>query len=323
MHAHPQPSPALDLIGVEMEQVEQLLAEATAGVEEPLRSMLQCVLAGGKRLRPALVILVVRMFAVPDAQACRLGAAVETLHAATLVHDDMVDKSLLRRGRKTLHSTWSSGASVLAGDYLLAHSMGLLASLGLPRLLEVVAAALRALCAGEVRQAFADGAGWDREAYYSSIQSKTAALFAAAAESAGILAGATETQLAALRRFALELGVAYQIVDDVLDVIGDQEALGKPAGSDLRQGLLTLVTLLYLERVRGGDAVQPVVSGPMDDIQVRAAIDAIKASGAIEDALAEAGLHVRKCQEALGDLPDGAARNALSALAQLVLNRQR
>jgi geranylgeranyl pyrophosphate synthase len=324
MRRPPQSSPTPEVIGAQMEQVERLVAEATVGVEEPLRSMLQHVLSGGKRLRPKLVLLVVWLFMVPDGRACRLGAALETLHAATLVHDDMVDESPLRRGCRTLHSTWSNSASVLAGDYLLARSMGLLASLGLPRILEVIAEALRALCAGEIGQAFGSRDGpWDRKAYFLGIQSKTASLFAAAAESAGILAGATETQVATLQRFGLELGMAFQIVDDVLDLTGDEQSLGKPAGSDLRQGLVTLPTLLYLERARDGDAVQPVLSGARDHASMRTAVDAICASGAIEDALAEAGRHTRRCQDALRALPDGEARRALSELTALVLARNR
>jgi geranylgeranyl pyrophosphate synthase len=316
--------PMLEPIRPDMEQVERLLHETIAQVEEPLSSMLRRSLGGGKRLRPALVILIGRTFASPIAPFHRLAASVDMLHTATLVHDDLVDEATLRRGRKTLHTIWQSGATVLAGDYLLGRATSLIADLENPRILKVFAEILCTMCAGEIRWMLVTrGKHNRREDYYQSIEAKTAALFAASTEMAGILAGAGELQIAALHRFGRELGMAFQIVDDVLDFIGDEALLGKPAGSDLRQGLITLPTLCYLERAEDDSPVNAVLSGQRDEEHVRAAIEAICSSGAIEASLAEARAHARRSQEALATLPDNVSRQMLYALAEYVVERRR
>ena len=349
-----------------MERVESLLHETLAQAEEPLSSMLRRSLGGGKQLRPALVILIGQMFAssapplippiggrtlapplIPPTggRTCApfhgLAAAVEMLHAATLIHDDLVDVALLRRGRETLHTVWPAGAAVLAGDYLLGQATLLIAELEHPRILKVFAQVLCTMCAGEIRRMFVtrkkqshsraaveqtalgSTGQWGREDYYRSIDAKTASLFASAAEMAGILARAGEVQIAALRRFGRELGMAFQIVDDVLDFDSNETQLGKPAGSDLRQGLITLPILCYLERVEGSAPVNAVLSGQRDGEHVRAAIEAVCSSGAIEASLAEARAHARRSQEALATLPDNDSRLMLCSLAEYVVERKR
>ncbi len=313
--------PLLEPIRPEMERMERLLNDTLAQVEEPLRSMLRRSLGGGKRLRPALVILVGRMFA-SSAPFHSLAAAVDMLHTATLVHDDLVDGACLRRGHETLHTIWPAGATVLAGDYLLGQATSLIAELEHPRILRVFAATLCTMCGGEIRRMLtARKDPHRREDYYRSIKAKTASLFAASTEMAGILAGAEEPQIAALRRFGQELGMAFQIVDDVLDFIGDEPQLGKPAGSDLRQGVITLPTIYYLEAVADDEIVSAVLSGQRDWEHVRAAIETICSSGAIEDSLAEALTHARQSQEALTVLPDNASRHTLHSLAKYVVER--
>ena len=343
----------LEPIRPQMERVERLLYETLAQVEEPLGLRLRRSLGGGKRLRPALVVLVGRMFAsctsplIPPmggrtsaASFHSLAAAVEMLHIATLIHDDLVDGAPLRRGRETLHTVWPAGATVLAGDYLLAQAASLVAELERPRILKIFAETLCIMCAGEIRQMFVtrgeqghsrvaveqtalDSIGrCGREEYYRSIEAKTASLYAATTEMAGVLAGAEESQVVALRRFGRELGMAFQIVDDVLDFIGDEAQLGKPAGSDLRQGLITLPTLCYLERVEDGASINAVLSGQRDDEHVRVAIEAVCSSGAIEASLAEARAHARQSQEALATLPDNGSRHTLCSLAEYVVERK-
>lgn len=339
--------PLLEPIRPQVELVERLLHETLAKVEEPLRSMLHRSLSGGKRLRPALVILIGRMFSSATPPFHKLAAAVEILHTATLIHDDLVDGAALRRGHKTLHMIWPAGAAVLAGDYLLAWAASLIAELEHPRILKVFAETLRTMCTGEIRQIFVTkGKHKHLEDYYRNIEAKTASLFAASTEMAGILAGPRELQVAALRRFGRELGIAFQIVDDVLDFIGDEAQLGKPAGSDLRQGLITLPTLCYLESVEDDAPFNAMLSGKWDDgasprlldsrdacgpMQrkdaseelMRAAIEAVCSSGAIEASLAEARAHARRSQEALATLPDNASRQILCSLAEYVVERSR
>ncbi|MBC7263693.1 MAG: polyprenyl synthetase family protein [Chloroflexi bacterium] len=314
--------PLLEPIRSEMERVEHSLHEMLAKVEEPLNSMLRRPLDGGKRLRSALVLLVGQMFASPMEPFYRLAIAVEMLHTATLIHDDVVDESPLRRGYQTLHTIWPTGATVLAGDYLLAQAALLIAELGLPCILKVFAETLCTMCAGEIKQMVANKGRYShRENYYRSIEAKTASLFAATAEMAGILAGAGEQQIAALRHYGWELGIAFQMADDVLDFTGDEARLGKPAGSDLRQGLVTLPAIYYLEEVKGDTVVHAVLSGQRDEESVRAAIGAVCSSGGIEAALAEARVHASQSQEALATLPDNGSRQILRSLANYVVER--
>jgi geranylgeranyl pyrophosphate synthase len=316
--------PLLEPIRPDLRQVMRLLHGALARVEEPLGSELRASVEGGKYIRPALVILVGWLFSAEVAPFHRLAAAVEVLHTATLIHDDLVDGAALRRGHETLHTSWSAGMTVLVGDALLAQTAALVAELDCPRLLGVFAGALRAMSTGEIAQLLSAGkAHRSREGYHRRIEAKTAALCAAATEMAAILADAKEAQVAALRRFGWELGVAFQIADDVLDFVGDEAQLGKPAGSDLRQGLVTLPTICYLEQARSSAVVDAVLAGRGDEKLVRVAIETICASGAVDAALDEARTHARQAQEALAGVPDSDSRRTLLALADYAVERRR
>jgi geranylgeranyl pyrophosphate synthase len=316
--------PLLEPIRPDLEQVMSLLRETLAQIGEPLGSELRESIAGGKCIRPALVILVGQLFSAEVAPFHKLAAAVEVLHTATLIHDDLVDGAALRRGRETLHTSWPTGVTVLVGDALLAQTAALVAELGCPRILGVFADALRAMSAGEIEQLLTAGkAQRSRESYYRRIEAKTASLCAAATEMASILARAEEAQAAALRRFGWELGIAFQIVDDVLDFTGDEAQLGKPAGSDLRQGLVTLPTICYLEQARSSAVVHAVLAGQGDEQLVRVAIETICASGAVDAALEEARSHAWQGQEALALLPDGGPRQTLLALIEYAVERKR
>jgi len=307
-----------------MEGVQRVLDENLAQVGDPLFGVLQPRVAGGKRLRAALVMLVCRMLNASPDPLQHLAAAVEMLHSATLVHDDILDCSSVRRGSSALHTVWPVPAAVLAGDYLLARSTAIVAALNHPAVLKVFAEALCTLCAGEIRQMFVTlDTHTRRDEYYHSIEAKTAALFATAMQMAGMLAAASEAQTAALTSYGRQLGMAFQIADDVLDLVANEAEMGKPAGSDLRQGLATLPVLLYLDLdgVQGDGAVQAVLDGQRDEAQVQAALRAIRSSGAITAALAEAQVYVRRAQEALLTLPDTPPRHVLTALAEYVVAR--
>jgi geranylgeranyl pyrophosphate synthase len=323
MTAHLDLIPPLESVRSHLEQVQALLVASVADVEEPVCSLLRHALGGGKRLRGAVVILVGQLMACSPAPFLTLAAAIEMLHAATLVHDDVVDTSGLRRGHRTLNSVFPAGVAVLTGDCLLAISTSLVAELNHPRLLQVFARALRAICAGEVWQSLiTKGAHRHQEDYYRSIEAKSAALFAAATEMAGIAAGAQEPHVAALRAYGRELGLAFQIVDDVLDLTGTEPRLGKIPGSDLRQGVITLPTLYYLENAGNSSPVHTVLGGARDDEHVQAAIQAICESGAIQAALSHAREHAGSAQQALAQLPDRPAKLALHHLADFVVDRR-
>ncbi len=317
-------SQLLEPVRADLAGVQHVLEDELGQVSPPLRDVLQLRVGGGKRLRAALVVLSARLLGVPVAPFYTLGAAVETLHAATLIHDDVVDDSPVRRGQAALHTVWPVGATVLAGDYLLALSASLVAGLGQPALLKIFGGALCTICAGEIRQMQPPGDVADPRAEYErSIEAKTATLFAAATQMAAMLAGATETQVAALFTFGRELGMAYQITDDVLDLVADEEELGKAVGSDLRQGLLTLPVLLYLEGAAEDCPVREVLAGQNDEAHVQAALQAILSSGATAAALAEAHACASRARQALLIFPDVPARRTLAALAEYIVARRR
>ena len=314
----------LDPVRPDLQRVASMLHEMAAGIDEPARSGMQGLLCRGKRMRAALILLVGRLYGVPMSPFHCLAAAVESLHTASLIHDDLLDGAAQRRGQATLHVTFSDKMAILAGDYLLAQSMALVADLENPRVWRTLAGALCSVCAGEIQQTLSvEELLCDRARYFCRIEAKTASLCATAVEAAGILAGAHDAQIDALYAFGWSLGVAFQIVDDVLDLVGDEALLGKSAGSDLRQGVVTLPVICYLERAADDTVVREVLSGQHDGEHIAAAIDAICASGSVEDALAEARAYVRQGQEALSILPDNASRQTLHALAEYVVDRER
>jgi len=316
--------PFLEAVHPELAQVECLLQEVLARAAAPLGPGLGQVLAGGKRLRPALVILAGRALDGGGPPFQLLAAALDLVHAATLIHDDIIDGAALRRGRAALHTLWPPAAAVLAGDYLLGEAIALLAELDRPCLTRAFAELLRAACAGEIAEILGDASADPRTAYERRCEAKTAALFAMGLEMAGLLAAAAEPQLAALRRYGREFGLAYQIVDDVLDLTVGEDELGKPAAADLRQGLATLPILCYLERATAAeDPVRAVLAGRRDPERVEAAVQAIRTSGAIEAALDEARAHVQQAQVALMGLPESKARRMLGELAVYVVQRRR
>lgn len=313
--------PLLEPIRPQLEMIERLLQDLLEEADEPLRSMLQHSLTGGKRLRPALIVLVGRMFKSHLEPFYSLAAAVEMLHTATLIHDDLVDKDATRRNEKSLHAIWPTEAIVLAGDYLLARAISLLTELGNLRMLGVFAQTLSSLCQGEIMQVLYKEKIVSKEEYYRLIEAKTASLLAASAEMAGILAGAEEGQVASLHIFGRELGMAYQIANDVMDFFSDGEQLGKPAGSDLQQGFITLPTIFFLEKAQDPSLLKAVLAGQRDEERVRAAISMVRSSGSLKAAIEEARAHVRRGQEALATLPDNTYRHMIHSLTEFTLKQ--
>jgi geranylgeranyl pyrophosphate synthase len=280
--------------------------------------------SGGKRVRPALTLLVSRIYPAEKEHIVSLAAAVELLHTATLVHDDLIDGALLRRGRPTLNAAWSPGATVLTGDYVFARAADLAARTNHVGVMRLFAHTLMVICSGEVNQMFNKKATLDRQQYYDRIFAKTAALFAVATEAAGVLGNAPEPAVAALREYGEHVGMAFQIVDDVLDFVGDEGKMGKPVGSDLRAGLLTLPTLWFLEQHQDHTLLGDVLNnGHRDEASIRSAVHTIRESGAIEAALDQAQQFIQRSQAALKALPAGEYRDALWQLGDFVVDRNR
>jgi len=309
----------------ELEAVEDRLRRCVE-VEEPLlRPVLSSLLdSGGKRIRPALVILGSKFHEADEETVVPLAASVELLHTATLVHDDLLDGAVLRRGSPTLNTSFRAGAVVLVGDYLFARAADQAAATASVPVVTVFAQTLMSICGGELRQAF-DGAGWRRtkEDYYQSTYSKTASLFTASAETGAIVSGAPERTVRALREYGYNLGMAFQILDDILDFTGDEKELGKPIGSDLRQRTATLPLLLFLEIDSGHDIVSSVFDEPQaaeEDIQTL--IEMVKSSPAIASARAEAERFTAEAKNAIRDLPASEYRQVMLDLADYLLDRR-
>jgi geranylgeranyl pyrophosphate synthase len=328
----------LELVGDDLLRVEQKMRSMGDGAYGPLaQAFLQLLGSGGKRLRPALALAAYELAGGPASgddreKAISMAAAVETLHTATLVHDDLIDNALVRRGSTTLNAVWDKGATVLAGDYLFARAAGFAAETENTRVVQHFADTLRTICEGELRQHFSSRQ-WDqaKDSYYVRIFAKTASLFASATRSGAILAGAAAAAEEALSDYGRDLGMAFQIVDDVLDYTGDKSLLGKPVGGDLRQGIVTLPFFYFMqahpkpaEVVSQLDGSAPSTArdfangstAGVDDIVAQ-----IRASDAIAQALDEARGFAAQAQACLTPFPASPIRQAMHELAEFVVAR--
>ncbi len=313
----------LEPVQESLQAVEALMRQQAAEHHHDLDAALQHLLsAGGKRLRPALVLLTGEMLGAERERLLTLAAAIELLHTATLVHDDLIDGALLRRGIPTLNAHWSPAATVLTGDFMFARAARLAALAGSVEVMQLFAETLAIIVDGEITQLF-DGPGLaDREAYYRRIYAKTASMFVLATVAPARLSGVGEDAMAAMRRYGHDLGIAYQIVDDILDFTGDQARLGKPVGSDLRHGLITMPTLCYLEAHPEDEDLHSILEGQtLPTERMDALIDRIRTSGAIAQAAEDARRFARSAVVALSDMPEGAQRAALAAVADYIVER--
>lgn len=314
----------LDLVEDDLGRVEALLKAHPPEQHEAISLAVDHLISGGgKRLRPTLVLLSAHLCGAPIDQAILAAAAAEMLHTATLVHDDLIDGSLIRRGVDTLNANWTPAATILTGDYVFARAAYLVARTENVRLTQRFAETLMVICNGEIGQMFNESPHWNAiEEYERRIHAKTASLIALSAEAGAILAGVQHAEEEALRTYGEQIGTAFQIVDDVLDFVADEETLGKPVGSDLQQGLATLPVLLYREADSGPSPVREVLDGDRSDNVVREAVEAVIASPAIEKALAMAREHADAAKAALDTFPSTPYRTALMDLADFTVERR-
>jgi len=278
--------------------------------------------SGGKRLRPRLLILSYLAAGGQNPRdAVSLAAAVELVHTATLVHDDINDHSLTRRGKITVHARWGRTFALLTGDYLFTKVYELMAPYGV-RHNVIMADACVSLVEGETLQAAAAKAGeMNQETYYKIIARKTASLFEAAARMGAILGEAGEEVVDALATYAFNLGLAFQIVDDVLDIIGDPATQGKPVGNDIAQGAGAIMAQNGKHLVSEAAAAHTPTAPAADPIAEMLAN--LRSSGAVDVALAKALDYAGRAREALRPVPASPARDELESLVDLVVNRQR
>ena len=297
-------------------RIEKILVERAGGSPHPLvsESATHLLRAGGKRLRPALVMVSSRA-GTPGERATDLAAAaIELVHLATLYHDDVIDETETRRGAPTVHSKWGVDIAVLSGDYLFAQACILGAEAG-GEVPLVLARAVADVCEGQITEtgALSDPVR-DVDEYLGTIARKTAALFRAGCEMGASTSGAPERARAALVRYGAELGVAFQIVDDLLDLVGDPNITGKISGTDLKEGVFTLPVLIGCER--DPDLARALARGERDLPSVLASLEA---SGALEAAYDAAAVHAERAIEAASATGDPACEDALTTIVKGVL----
>ncbi len=283
------------------------------------------VAAGGKRLRPLITVAAARAAGGAIEQTLKLAAAVEFIHTATLLHDDVVDGSERRRGKVAAHLIWGSATSVLVGDFLFARAFELMVETGQMRALGILAQASSVIAEGEVLQLTrAHDLNLDQETYLRIISAKTAELFAAAAEAGAVGSGADDRTTAALRAYGLNLGLAFQLADDALDYGGSSETLGKNAGDDFREGKVTLPLLLAVARTRGREDAfwdRTINKGQRTEDDFRRARELIIGTGSISATLDTAGEYADAAKAALKPLPKSDWREALGQLADFAVSR--
>lgn len=279
--------------------------------------------AGGKRIRPTLVLLTGNMLGADPERLITLAAAIEMLHTATLVHDDLIDGSLMRRGNATLNAKWTPAATVLTGDFVFARAAKLAAETGSLTVMEEFAETLAILVNGELTQMFDSRGLASRENYYARIYAKTGSLFELSTHGAAIISPAGQEMTEKARTFGKKLGTAFQIVDDILDFTGEQATVGKPVGSDLRQGLITLPALYYIENHPDDEHVKTLLAGNYhNSAQMTELIKSIRKSDAIALALQEAKQFATKALTTLNGQPKSKERLALEELVRYVTDRE-
>ena len=309
----------------EMRQVEELMRAQADEHHPELRAALHHLLgAGGKRIRPTLGLLMGNMLGADPDKLITLAAAVEMLHTATLVHDDLIDGALLRRGNPTLNARWTPAATVLTGDFIFARAAKLAAETDCLPLMRLFAETLAIIVNGELTQLFTSRDIANRENYNQRIYAKTASLFEMSTRAAAMISPVDEATVEAMQNFGYQIGMAFQIVDDILDFNGEQAEVGKPVGSDLLQGLITLPTLHYIEDHPDDLDVQALLEGNTDanrDMLLRL-VQSIRKSDAISRSMNEAEKYVAEAVRAMTDMPAGTERQALEGLARYIVDRR-
>ncbi len=308
----------------ELKQVEDVL-DSIKNVDFPMLSeMLEHVLAGGgKKLRPTVALLAGRFGEHRPRLLVPLAASIEVLHTAALVHDDVIDAAPTRRGRPTANSLFTNAPTVMLGDYLFAHAADQVTRTGSIDVIAVFSRTLMAMTRGELGQ---DMSAYDYSQtatdYFQRIGGKTASLFAAAAEGGAIISEAPEAWRKTLRDYGENLGMAFQIVDDILDFTGDEKEMGKPIGSDLMQGTLTLPSLLLMERYPEDNPVKRLFGNRKRGEHLAQAIDMIVNSDIISESYRIAHDFGDRAASALEPLPEAPARTSLAEISDYVLDRR-
>jgi len=306
-------------------RVDDRLRSLAETETSPVQPLLQYVTdAGGKRVRSAITLLAAQFHPHDEERPIIMASAVELLHLATLIHDDTVDNSPLRRGRATVSNTWSPHVAVLFGDYVFATSATFVCDTNNIRVIRRFSETIMELASGQLMEYFtAFDAAQARDLYHDRIYRKTASLFRTAGETGSILGGAPEPQVQAMCDYGYNIGMAFQMVDDLLDVQGEASKLGKPVGTDLLQGILTLPTIMLMERFPDDNPVKALFNDRTEDGHVRRALDMINNSGIVKDCYGVIREFCDKATQSLDIIPDCDARRSLLALPEYIRDRSR
>ncbi len=322
----PSLDPMMALVAADMNQVNSVIL-ARMQSEIPLIPELagHLIAGGGKRMRPMLTLACARLLDYPGDRHHKLAAAVEFIHTATLLHDDVVDGSGMRRGKRTANIIWGNPASVLVGDFLFSRAFELMVEDGSLRVLKILSGASAVIAEGEVNQLTAQRRIETSEArYLDIIAAKTAALFAAASRIAAVVAERDQAVEEALDAYGRNLGIAFQLVDDAIDYVSDGTTMGKDSGDDFRDGKVTLPVILA--HARGSDADKAFWRAAMEghrtsDDDLAHATRLLRTTGAIDDTFARARHYGQLAIDALGAFPGGAAKSALVEAVEFAIAR--
>ena len=302
--------------------IHERLASAVALIPDLARHLID---SGGKRLRPLLTLAAARMADYRGSGHIKLAAAVEFIHTATLLHDDVVDESALRRGKVSANIVWGNKPSVLVGDFLFSRAFELMVETRELSVLGILARASSIIAEGEVMQLkSANNLSADEEHYLRVVSAKTAELFAAAAEAGAMIARGSDSYVSALRCYGDNLGIAFQLVDDALDYSGRQALMGKSVGDDFREGKVTLPVILAVARADEAARkfwTRAIETGPQSESDLDRAITLVEETGAISDTMARARAYAVRACEALERVPDCEMRDVLAAVAGFCVER--
>jgi heptaprenyl diphosphate synthase len=315
----------LQPIRVELDAFEQRLRETVHADLGPVAEAMQHILdAGGKRLRPALVLLAARL-GTPDLEnVYRSALAIEFIHNATLIHDDLIDRAPTRRGLRTIHESLGPNPAIIIGDYYFARGANLMSQIGNARIDLLLSQTVMTICYGEMLQ-LTSQRKYDQtiEEYYAKIERKTAALLAASTFVGAALSNLPDPEVEALRRFGHLLGMAFQIADDVLDYLASEREMGKPVGNDLKQGTVTLPLMLALQDPAVAPRLESVLArSPLLDADFGEVVAIVRESAAIEASYEDARSFSRRAAAELERFPRSPYKEALLELTHYVVGRK-
>lgn len=318
---------AVDLVAEvrdELAEVDQVMMRVLETKEAVLYDAATHLLrAGGKRLRPALVLLCSRLYTPDPGKLVPLAAAVELIHMATLVHDDVIDKAITRRGFPTVNAKWSDKVSVLSGDYLFAKAFSILSQHGDNRVVRMMADVVYEMCTGEMGQvARRYSLAVSEGDYLGWIGKKTAYFIAECCRMGALVSGAAEPDATALHRYGYGIGMGFQIVDDVLDLTATAAQLGKPVGGDLRGGVITLPVIHALENSAERERLGKIISSRrISDAEVRHVSAILHSTGSLHYAYNTASRYIDEAKDALAVVPEVPTRRTLALIADFVISR--